>query len=252
MQLPESQDEPEVPAENQEQVELTESEEIEEVPLEADETDGEAIGGNELREMRQERLMTLRSLRTDTRTAMGAQLSACGLLLTLSFGGLYFIITDGQHVPAEVYGILRQLLFLISGLLTGSMALGLMAIYSRSIPTGLGELSLEGSLSKSVSTERRYAIISTVILMVAIAFILFSLYMFHEDVNRSSISNPSSEGGPEVLVFVLPYEGSNLSHWNLSTENETPLVINSEIQKKLNFVKNSANNKISVQLVSPM
>ncbi len=251
MPPPESQDEPEVPVENQEQVELTESEEIEEVPLDADETDGEAIGGNEVREMRKERLMTLRSLRTDTRTAMGAQLSACGLLLTLSFGGLYFIITDGQHVPAEVYGILRQLLFLISGLLTGSMALGLMAIYSRSIPTGLGELSLEGSLSKSVSTERRYAIISTVILMIAIAFILFSLYMFHEDVNRASISNPSNEEA-EVLVFLLPYEGSNLSHWNLSTENETPQVINSEIQKRFNFVKNSANKKVSVQLVSPM
>jgi hypothetical protein len=251
MPPPESQDAPEVPVENQEQAELTESEEIEEVPLNADETDGEAIGGNEVREMRQERLMTLRSLRTDTRTAMGAQLSACGLLLTLSFGGLYFIITDGQHVPAEVYGILRQLLFLISGLLTGSMALGLMAIYSRSIPTGLGELSLEGSLSKSVSTERRYAIISTVILMIAIAFILFSLYMFHEDVNGASISNPSNEQA-EVLVFLLPYEGSNLSHWNLSTENETPQVINSEIQKRFNFVKNSANRNVSVQLISPM
>ena len=75
--------------------------------------------------------------------------------------------------------------------------------------------------------------------------------MFHEDVNRASISNPSNEEA-EVLVFLLPYEGSNLSHWNLSTENETPQVINSEIQKRFNFVKNSANKKVSVQLVSPM
>jgi hypothetical protein len=75
----EPQDEGEHAGEDEGQIEAIGPEEIEEIPIE-DEAPVEE--GDDEKEKRRERLTTLRSIRTDTRTAMGPQLNACGLFLS--------------------------------------------------------------------------------------------------------------------------------------------------------------------------
>jgi hypothetical protein len=218
----EPQDEGEHAGEDEGQIEAIGPEEIEEIPIE-DEAPVEE--GDDEKEKRRERLTTLRSIRTDTRTAMGPQLNACGLLLTLTLGAIYFVITDNRQVSVNVHGSLSNPLFGIFIVLTFSIACGLMAIYSRPIPTGIGELALEGSLSKSISTERRYAKLSTGLLMLAIVLILYSLYMFHGSSYLEPTTNFSDEKST-IVVMIIPYQGLNLSFDNLTTKTKNPLVPN--------------------------
>jgi len=176
-----------------------ELERLEEIPLSTEEAQEERrveLPDNEI-------LSTYRGVRTDIRTAMGAQLSTCGLLLTLDLGAIYFAITESQKLAAPVPRNVIEILFGIAILLLISIALGLWAIFARGIPPSLDLFQLEGYLSKSVIDERRLVGGSTFLLVLSIILILFALGIFHNECYQGNVSSENVQ--PNILIIV-PYQ----------------------------------------------
>jgi hypothetical protein len=73
----------------------------------------------------------------DLRIIIPPHLDISGLLLTLSFGAIYFIIKDSKDIPIQIPKLTMVLLILVIFSLIASIFLGIASIYLIPIPRSL-------------------------------------------------------------------------------------------------------------------
>ena len=130
-------------------------------------------------------LTAYKNYHADLRTIIPPHLNVSSLLLTLSFGAMYFIIRDSKNIPIQIPECIPYLLFFIILALIASILLGIGSIYLRPIPTSLETGSLEELKyhSKIYETERRCSFWATVTLIAALALIVIGLIVFASQEN---------------------------------------------------------------------
>lgn len=125
-------------------------------------------------------LTAYRNYHADLRTIIPPHLNVSGLLLTLSFGAMYFIIKDSKNIPVQIPRPIFGLLLGIIILLTVSIFFGILSIYLRPVPTTLERSSLTelAYQSKTYNRSRRCSIAASATLIFAILAIIFALLAF--------------------------------------------------------------------------
>jgi hypothetical protein len=181
-------------------------------------------------------VIAYKNYHTDLKIVIPPHLNVCGLLLTLSFGAMYFIIKDSRSIPIQMPNYIRGLLFAIIILLSVSILLGILSIYLRPIPTSLetsrlAELAYHSEIYK---TERRYHKWATVLLFTAIGLIIFSLLTFAYQGNSiSSTLDKTQENNSSQNTII--YISSNNSFVN----------INGTGTYAINISENETSNKVA-------
>ncbi|MDD2756188.1 MAG: hypothetical protein PHS80_11750 [Methanothrix sp.] len=153
----------------------------------------------------------------DLRMIIPPHLEISGLLLTLSFGAIYFIIKDSKEIPIQIPKLTMILLIFIILFLIASIILGIASIYLRPIPrslerNGLEELSYNSNIYK---TERKCYQSATFTLISALLLILVVLLSlaFQENSIDMALNETKENKSPQNTII---YVSSNNSFLNIN------------------------------------
>jgi|WetSurMetagenome_2_1015567.scaffolds.fasta_scaffold08234_4 hypothetical protein len=169
----------------------------------------------------------------DLRIIVPPHLKISGLLLTLSFGAIYFIIKDSKDIPIQIPKLTMFLLILITISLIASIFLGIASIYLRPIPrslerNGLEELTYHSNIYK---TERKCYQLATYSLILALLLLLIALLSLSLQENSTDITldkTNENNSSQNTIIYIL----SNNSFVNVNgTETYT---LNNSRQKITN------------------
>jgi cytochrome bd-type quinol oxidase subunit 2 len=167
---------------------------------------------------------------SDLRIIIPPHLEISGLLLTLSFGAIYFIIKDSKDIPIQIPKLTMVLLILIISFLIVSIFLGIASIYLRPIPrslerNGLEELTYHSNIYK---TERKCYQSATIALIFALLLLLgalLSLALQENSMDMALNKTKENNSSQNTIIYIL----SNNSFVNLNGTNT--YTINNSRQK---------------------